>query len=338
MKQKIIIGLIMLTALCLLTACGPTQVHLDGKTMGTWYSIKYLSHASIPAEETVKKEIDNRLALINSQMSGWQPHSELSRFNQSREINSSFPVSVATTQVVQEALRIHQLTGGALDITLGPVINLWGFGPQGRAKVPEHDILAMHLAWTGMDNLQVSGHALSKRIPELYLDLSAIAKGYAVDVIAEYLQSQNVHDFIINIGGEVRTRGHNARHQPWRVAIEMPNSGITQKAQRIIMPGNMSLATSGDYRNYFEENGVRYSHTLDPKTGRPVSHQLVSITVLHPSCMTADGFATALNVLGPDKGMQLADRLNLPVLMLVQTSRGLEERHSYAFKPYLATE
>lgn len=336
MNKKIIRVLVFLISILLLSGCGAEQVNLDGKTMGTYYSIKYLSDLSTPSSEILKQQIDKRLKLINSQMSGYQSSSELSRFNHSQEVNKPFLVSPATARVVREAININQMTYGALDVTVGPLVNLWGFGPEGRVdKVPEQAELEARLAWTGIDKLQIEGNGLIKKIPELYIDLSSIAKGYGVDIIAEYLQSQSIDNYMVDIGGEVRVRGKNGNNRPWRIAIETPNAGIEQKAQKIIMPGNMAIATSGDYRNYFEEYGVRYSHTLDPKTGRPILHRLVSVTVLNPSCMTADGLATGLNVLGPEKGMELANLLNIPVFMIVKTDEGFEERYSHAFKIYL---
>ncbi len=332
--------LILLASLLWLAGCGPDQINLDGQTMGTHYSVKYLNHPSSPDAQIdaqiVQQEIDQRLALINSQMSTYQSDSELSRFNQSRETDKPFPVSAATARVVRESLRISQLTDGALDITIGPLVNLWGFGPPGRTiKAPAQADIDTRKALSGADKLQLAENTLIKHIPELYVDLSSIAKGYGVDVIADYLQSQSLYHYLVDIGGEVRTRGNNGLGQPWRIAIETPNTDTEQRAQRIVTPGAMAIATSGDYRNYFEENGVRYSHTVDPKTGRPVSHSLVSVSVLHPSCMTADGIATGLNVLGPEKGMALANLLAIPVFMIVKTDQGFEERSSDAFKPYL---
>jgi thiamine biosynthesis lipoprotein len=238
--------------------------------------------------------------------------------------------------VVLEALRINRVTDGALDVTVGPLVNLWGFGPEGRPdKVPSAAELEQRRAWTGIDKLSVQGNALVKSIPELYVDLSSIAKGYGVDVIAQYLQSQQVKNYMVDIGGEVRTRGHNGEKKPWRIAIERPTAGMEQKAQLVIQPGEMSIATSGDYRNYFEQGGVRYSHTIDPVTGRPIHHHLVSVTVLSPTCMAADGLSTGLNVLGPERGMALANLMGIPVFMIVKTAKGFEERYSEAFKPYL---
>ena len=327
---------VVLSATLLLTGCGPEQVNLEGKTMGTSYSIRYVTGDDTPSAGKIQAEIDKRLELVNDQMSTYRPSSELSRFNASRAVDKPFPVSAATAEVVLEALRINRVTDGALDVTVGPLVNLWGFGPEGRPdKVPSAAALEQRRAWTGIDKLSVQGNALVKRIPELYVDLSSIAKGYGVDVIAQYLQSQQVKNYMVDIGGEVRTRGHNGENKPWRIAIERPTAGMEQKAQLVIQPGEMSIATSGDYRNYFEQDGVRYSHTIDPITGRPIHHHLVSVTVLSPTCMAADGLSTGLNVLGPERGMALANLMGIPVFMIVKTATGFEERYSEAFKPYL---
>ncbi|PHM64627.1 thiamine biosynthesis lipoprotein [Xenorhabdus stockiae] len=338
LNKKIINWGVMLLAAMLLSACGgPEQQNLSGQTMGTYYSVKYVADSSVPSPENMQKEIDRLLEEVNDQMSTYRPNSELSRFNQSHEVNTPFPVSAATAKVVKEAIRINKLTDGALDVTVGPLVNLWGFGPEGRVtKAPTEDELATRRAWIGIDKLSVEGNSLIKSIPELYVDLSSIAKGYGVDVVAEYLASQNIGNYMVDIGGEVRTAGNNGKGTPWRIAIEKPSdSGMTQSAQEIIAPGNMAVATSGDYRNYFEQNGVRYSHTINPKTGRPIAHNLVSITVIAPSCMSADGFSTGIDVLGPEKGMEMAEKLNIPVFMIVKTKDGFEERYSPAFKHYL---
>ncbi|CDG16880.1 FAD:protein FMN transferase [Xenorhabdus doucetiae] len=338
LNKKMINWGALLFAIITLAACGgPEQQNLDGKTMGTYYSVKYVADSSAPAPENLQKEIDRLLEEVNDQMSTYRPNSELSRFNQSREVNKPFPVSAATAKVVKEAIRINKLTDGALDVTVGPMVNLWGFGPEGRTtKAPTDEALALRRAWTGIGNLSVEGNNLIKSIPELYVDLSSIAKGYGVDVVAEYLASQNIKNYMVDIGGEVRTLGNNGKGTPWRIAIEKPSdSGMEQSAQEIIAPGNMSVATSGDYRNYFEQNGVHYSHTINPQTGRPITHHLASITVIAPTCMSADGFSTGLDVLGPEKGMEIAEKLNIPVFMIVKTQTGFEERYNTAFKAYL---
>ncbi|ATM96947.1 thiamine biosynthesis lipoprotein [Yersinia frederiksenii] len=336
MHRHILHWMMAAVGFLLLTGCGPEQINLEGKTMGTSYSIKYVSDSSAPSPEKLQQEIDRELEQVNDQMSTYRPNSELSRFNKSQKVDTPFPVSVATAKVVREAIRINRLTDGALDVTVGPLVNLWGFGPEGRPNVvPTEAEIAKKREWVGIDNLAVENGALIKHIPELYVDLSAIAKGYGVDVVAEYLASQNIDNYMVDIGGEVRTHGNNGENKPWRIAIEKPVVGSTQSAQEIIEPGSMAIATSGDYRNYFEQDGVRYSHTIDPETGRPINHRLVSITVLDPSCMTADGLSTGLGVLGPERGMALANLLGIPVFMIVKTDKGFEEHHSESFKPYL---
>lgn len=334
--MKVWITAVALGTVLLLTGCGPKQENLDGKTMGTYYSIRFIPAEGTPSVATLRAEIDKRLEQVNDQMSTYQPNSELSRFNSSREVNKPFPVSAATTKVVLEAQRINRLTDGALDVTVGPLVNLWGFGPEEHHdKVPSSAELEQRRSWTGSDKLAVEGNALVKRIPQLYIDLSSIAKGYGVDVIADYLQSQHIENYMVDIGGELRTRGHNGENKPWRIAIERPTGGEEQEAQLVIEPGDMAIATSGDYRNYFEQDGVRYSHTIDPFTGKPINHNLVSITVISPLCMTADGLSTGLNVMGAEQGMALANLLGIPVFMIVKTADGFEERYSEAFKPYL---
>lgn len=334
LKKNVVVTLC--TAVFLLTGCGPEQVSLDGKTMGTYYAVKYVADSGKPSPERIKAEIDRRLELVNDQMSTYRVNSELSRFNQSTEINKPFPVSAAMAKVVRESIRISHLTKGALDVTVGPLVNLWGFGPEGRPdRIPNDDEINKRRAWIGIDHLQVQDNALVKAIPQLYVDLSSIAKGYGVDVIAEYLADQKINNYMVDIGGEVRTHGVNGNQIPWRIAIEKPQTGTEQLAQEVIQPGNMAIATSGDYRNYFEENGQRFSHEIDPETGRPVTHNLASITVLAPSCMTADGLSTGLDIMGPKRALMLANQENIPVFMIIKTQNGFEERYSQAFKPYL---
>ncbi|VEB66866.1 Thiamine biosynthesis lipoprotein ApbE precursor [Providencia rustigianii] len=338
LNRKVIAPVLLFAATLFLAACGgPEQQNLQGQTMGTYYSVKYVTDSSEPTPEVIQTEIDKRLEEVNDQMSTYRPGSELSRFNQSTEVNVPFPVSAATAKVVSKAIEINKLTDGSLDVTVGPLVNLWGFGPEGRVtKAPTDEDLAKRRAWIGIDKLAVQDNNLIKTIPELYVDLSSIAKGYGVDVVAEYLESLNINNYMVDIGGEVRTKGKNGKDAPWRIAIEKPaTDGVSQTAQEIIEPGDLSIATSGDYRNYFEQDGVHFSHTIDPKTGKPISHKLVSITVLANDCMTADGLSTGLNVLGPEAGLALAEKMNVPVFMIVKTDKGFEERYTKAFEPFL---
>lgn len=331
--SNLLMLLLVLSSVVFLTGCNPSQAVINGQTMGTYYSIKYVSKSKSLNEKEVQLKVDKLLEQVNDQMSTYRPESELSRFNSSRNVNKPFPVSIAIIKVINEAIRINQLSGGALDITVGPLVNLWGFGPEPRPdEVPSDNELEKRKAWVGMDKLTVKGNNLIKHIPELYLDLSAIAKGYGVDVVAEYLTSLDINDYMVDIGGEVRTKGKNGQNTRWRIAIEKPVTGIEQKVQQIIEPGDMSMATSGDYRNFFEINGVRYSHTIDPRTGRPITNNIVSITVLNPSCMTADGLSTGLGVLKAEQAIGLANQLNIPVMIVTKSTSGFTEYYSDSFK------
>ncbi|ELE5028715.1 FAD:protein FMN transferase [Vibrio fluvialis] len=328
--------LVALASLLLLAGCEqpPQQVHLSGPTMGTSYNIKYLQQDGLPSSDDLHKEIDRLLEEVNDQMSTYRKDSELSRFNQYQGIDP-FEVSNQTATVVKEAIRLNGLTEGALDVTVGPLVNLWGFGPEARPEVVPTDAeLAERKANTGIHHLSVDGNKLSKDLPHLYVDLSTIAKGWGVDVVANYIESRGIHNYMVEVGGEIRLKGLNRDGVPWRIAVEKPT--VEERSiQEIIEPGDMAIATSGDYRNYFERDGVRYSHIINPQTGRPIHNRVVSVTVLDKSCMTADGLATGLMVLGDEKGIEIAEQNHIPVFMIVKTDDGFKEIASSAFKPYL---
>lgn len=320
-----------------LSACSDQRemIHLNGSTMGTYYSIKLIKQEGLPTSNELQAEIDRRLELVNDQMSTYRKHSELSQFNQHKS-NQPFDVSADTAKVVAEAIRLAELTDGALDVTVGPVVNLWSFGPEARPeKTPTAEELAERRKVVGIRHLSVKGNTLVKQIPQLYVDLSSIAKGFGVDVVAGYFDELNVADYMVEIGGELSLQGNNLKGVPWRIAIEKPADDGTRSVQEIIEPGDMAVATSGDYRNYFEEDGVRYSHLIDPTTCKPISNHVVSVTVLHPSSMTADALATAFSVMGEEKSLELAQKENLPVLLVVKTEKGYKEYTSDAFVPYM---
>nr|WP_216620234.1 FAD:protein FMN transferase [Vibrio coralliilyticus] len=310
------------------------QIHLSGPTMGTTYNIKYIESEGIPSPEALQKEVDRLLEEVNDQMSTYRKDSELSRFNQN-QTSTPFEVSPQTATVVKEAIRLNGLTLGALDVTVGPLVNLWGFGPEARPEVvPTDEELAARKANTGIQHLTVEGNLLTKDIPNLYVDLSTIAKGWGVDVVADYIQSQGIQNYMVEVGGEMRLKGVNREGVKWRIAIEKP-SADERAVQEIIEPGDMAVATSGDYRIYFERDGVRYSHIINPQTGKPIRHKVVSVTVLDKSSMTADGLATGLMVLGEELGMKIANENNIPVFMIVKTEDGFKEMASEAYKPFM---
>ncbi|OBT06546.1 FAD:protein FMN transferase ApbE [Vibrio sp. UCD-FRSSP16_10] len=327
----------LLICVVVLSGCeqAPEQVALAGKTMGTTYHIKYIADGKVEDSQLMQAKIDALLEKVNDQMSTYRPDSELSQFNQYK---GAEPVQLSQdmTTVIAESIRLNKLTEGALDVTVGPLVNLWGFGPEARPeKMPTDEELQARREMIGIKHLSLDDKGLSKDLPDLYVDLSTIAKGWGVDVVANFLESQGVQRYLVEVGGELRLKGNNSKDIPWKIAIEKPIVDARQQVELIVQPGDMAMATSGDYRNYFERDGIRYSHIINPKTGKPIAHKVVSVTAIHPSCMTADGLATGLMVLGEKEGLQVANDNGLAIFMIVKTEDGFKEVHSKAFEKYL---
>lgn len=328
-----------------LTACdkSPEQIALEGKTMGTTYHIKYINDGKVqnlPAPETVKKQLDELLLDVNSQMSTYQKDSQISQFNQLKEVNKPFPISNGFEAVVGEAIRLNSVTEGALDITVGPLVNLWGFGPDKRLnKVPSAEQIAEKSQAVGLDKLVLNASTksdaptLSKKDPNVYIDLSSIAKGFGVDVITSHLNQLGLEHYLVEIGGEVFGKGKNLQGNAWQIAIEKPEFEQGKTSQIVVPLNNLGMATSGNYRNYFEdEQGNRFSHIIDPKKLAPISHNLASITVFAPTTMTADGLSTGLFVLGPEKALEVAEREKLAIFMIIKNGQNFETKASSAFE------
>ena len=338
-KWLALIGLAFFISSCSKPEPTAKIVMVQGQTMGTYYKVTLvLSEEQLTkpvyALDALQLQIDKKLELVNDQMSTYRAHSELSTFNQSEK---ALKVSSETAFVVQSSLALYKLSEGAFDVTVGPLVNLWGFGPNKRPiKVPSDELITLQKQKVGSEKLSVIDNTLYKSVPGLYVDLSAIAKGYGVDVVAEYLQSIGISDYLVDIGGELRAKGVKPLNKQWTLAIERPVEG--QSVQRIIHIGDNGIATSGDYRNYYEFDGVRYSHTIDPKTGKPIEHKLASVTVIHPSSMMADGFATTIMVLGPEAGLAFAEKNHLAVFLLVKQGDDFVEHFTAEFKPYLFEE
>ncbi len=321
-----------------LYACGTPPEYkqpfvLSGFTMGTTYTIKMHGANTNIDHDTISKGINSRLDKINSQMSTYIKTSALSIFNQSRTQDwQEIPAGLYT--VIKEALRINKLSHHAFDITVGSVVNLWGFGPKTQSNIiPNQATIEKALDKVGSQyiHLRTQPYAMKKDKPNLYIDLSAIAKGYAVDMIAAYLDELSINNYMVEIGGEIKTKGNNPNNKIWHIGIENPLDGKST-AQIVIALDNAGMATSGDYRNYFEVNDVRYSHTIDPMTGKPITHKLASVTVLHPSTMAADAIATALLILGSARGFELALKKNLAALFIVRNKDDFIEIMTPAFK------
>ena len=286
--------------------------------MGTQYHISVVAPFK-KSLSTLKKEIDALLLDINRQMSTYDSHSEISQFNQYQKTDW-FAVSKDFAFVVSSAQTISKETRGAFDITIAPLIDLWGFGTKTQFSPPTEQQIKRALKNTGYQLLEVRTlpPAIRKLNKNIRIDLSAIAKGFAVDKVASLLNQKGYTDFSVEIGGEVRNQGFNAEGKPWRIGMESPRYG-DWVVNRILLSSNLAIATSGDYRNYYIKDGVRYSHTIDPTTGSPISHKLASVTVLHESTMMADAYATALMVQGEKKGKIFSEQNKLRVDMIIRT-------------------
>ncbi len=319
-------------ALLSVAACSdalPTHV-LSGAAMGTSYSVKIVD--SPRSDERLRARIENALVSIEDRMSTYRPDSELSRFN-AQATTSWVEVSHELCEVVAAAREISVLSGGAFDVTVGPLVNLWGFGPDGMTgEPPDAAGIAAARERVGYERLHAdcSIPALRKEVGNLYVDLSAYAKGYAVDRVAALLDEADIADYLVEIGGEMRMRGANARREKWSIAIETPEP-VGRSVQTIVGLTDAAMATSGDYRNFFEHAGASYSHTIDPRTGLPVAHEAASVTVVAETAAYADGIATALLVLGPADGLDMAEREGIAAYFLLRVGDGIAERISTLF-------
>lgn len=329
-----------------LFGCGreePAMLRTEGVIMGTVYHVTWVP-AAVTSSEGAADESEKRLATeevrigegiyrelnqVDEAMSTYKADSELSRFNQA-PINSWITVSEPLGAVLDMASRINQESGGAFDVTVGPLVNLWGFGPERKEdRVPTAEEIETVRALVGQSLLQKDETGRLLRSAPIYIDLSAIAKGYAVDRVAAYLEGQGIARYLVEVGGEIRLKGPKSNGEPWRIAIESPEG--LRNIFSTLASNDLALATSGDYRNYFEKDGVRYSHTIDPRTGAPIRHGLASVSVLAESTALADGWATAMMVLGPEEGRALAERLNLAVYFIIKAGEGFSDWASLEF-------
>lgn len=325
----------LVAVVLLLAGCEQRQpaIQLAGATMGTQYSVKVVNAGAVEAN-VLKAEIDALLTAVNATMSTYDPASELSRLNRNPS-TAWIGISQELSDVLQGAVAIGQASGGAFDVTVGPLVNLWGFGPgRGTSAVPDAAAIERERQRIGLDKLvlRASPAAVRKRRGDVMIDLSGIAKGYAVDRIAEHLDARGVTDYLIDIGGELRAGGVNQTGAPWRIGIENPMIGGPAIVQTVPLSGN-GMASSGNYRNFFEIDGVRYGHTIDPRTGSPTQHRLAAVTVVHRSTMIADAWATALMSLGFAAGVKIAEAHGLAVLFIVGAADTWESHATRAFEP-----
>jgi thiamine biosynthesis lipoprotein len=333
-ERLVIVALAIIVAAC---SRAPKELAVSGPTMGTTYSVKVADPPQGIDAAAVRGAAEEILDRIDRTMSGYRVDSEISRFN-SAASTEWIDVSADLATVVDAARQVSQQSGGAFDITVGPLVAAWGFGASGEPiDLPDDARLSELRAHVGYEKLhaRLDPPALRKENPGLHVDLNGIAPGYAVDLLAHKLQSMAVRNFMIDIGGEVRAQGRNARGQLWRIAVERPIDAEPEP-YAIVQLDNASVTTSGEYRHYFDRDGRRYSHTIDPRTGRPVVHSLASVVVVGSTSMVIDAWATALNVLGTKEGHALAARLDLPVLFIDAEAGKLRSVTTPRFAPYLA--
>lgn len=330
------LALFCLALLAFITGCEdkPDVMDFAGETMGTSYHITVVDWELSLDRQQLKRAIERSLFKTNQQMSHYLPDSELNELSK-MPIEQERAVSPEMAQVLALSEAVSKASDGAFDITVAPLVDLWGFGPgsSGKDRVPSIKEINTALALTGFTSLKLTTAGLTKSKPVI-LNLSAVAKGFGADQVALVLEGFGVKNYLIEIGGEMLLRGKSPRNGPWRIAIEKPDSMLGQ-VQKAISISDRGVATSGDYRNYFEQSGVRYSHTIDPRTGKPISHTLASVTVIGASAAEADAWATAIMVLGAEQGLALAEQKNLAIYMLVKQGEGFEVKYSSAFSAYL---
>ena len=335
------IPVVFFLSVCLLSSCQSerlTALHkFSGLTMGTSWSILVNADQLPLSKQRLQAEFDAILNRINGEMSTYLPDSELSQINTTHSADWS-PISAPLLEVLQAARDISRLTQGTFDVTIAPLLELWGFAPGQDFTVPTDTQVTRTLSLVGYEKLQldVTASRLKKNHGGMSIELSAIAKGYAVDQLADYLEQLQVANYLVEIGGEIRARGVNDRDAAWQIGIEQPATAADRpNVQQVIKLEDMAMATSGDYRNFFEQDGQRYSHTIDPRSGRPVTHNLASVTVLHPSTMLADSWATALLVAGPEAGYKLAVENGIAAYFIVRRDEEFREQFTPRFRPCL---
>ncbi|WP_336219359.1 FAD:protein FMN transferase ApbE [Citrobacter amalonaticus] len=318
----------------------PVPVVLEGKTMGTFWRVSVVGIDAARAK-ALRSRIQAQLDADDQLLSTYKNDSALMRFNQSKSL-SPWPVSEAMADIVTSALRIGHKTDGAMDITVGPLVNLWGFGPDKQpVQTPTQTQIDAAKAKTGLHHLTVINQAkqqyLQKDLADLYVDLSTVGEGYAADHLARLMEQEGIARYLVSVGGALNSRGMNAEGHPWRIAIQKPTDR-ENAVQAVVDINGHGISTSGSYRNYYELNGKRLSHVIDPQTGRPIEHHLVSVTVIAPTALEADGWDTGLMVLGAEKAKEVARREGLAVYMITKEGAEFKTWMSAQFESFLIRE
>jgi FAD:protein FMN transferase len=331
------------TLLALIGACAttpqPTVLHGDG--LGSTWTVKLGAGAAGDLAE-IQRGIQARLDEVSRHISRWDEASEMSVLNVSAR-NDWQPASDGLLEALEYAFALAADTGGAFDPTVAPLVDAWGFGKAGRRfEPPSPEALSAARSRVGFDRvaLDTAGHRVRKPAG-MQIDLSSMQHGRGADAVAEYLNSLGIHDYLVDVGSEIRAHGKSPEGAAWHVAVERPSApdattpATTEGFEHVVVLRDAGIATSGNFRYFFDYNGRRYSHRIDPRTGEPVSHALVSVTVIDPVCMHADALATALTVLGPEEGFEYAAHRNIAALFISKSGAGLIERMTPQFASYL---
>lgn len=329
MLRNLLQGAGVITVMSLaLAGCQPAEriEVLSGPTMGSTYTIKYVANKTTPAAESAGVVVQNILDEVDRHMSTYRADSDLSRFN-NLPAGSCEVMPRPVLELVSYSDELARLSNGRFDITIQPLLSVWGFGPASRGhQIPTEDAISEAKARMGYQHLSVEGNQLCKEIA-LKLDLNSIAAGYTVDRIAAEFEKKGIRSYMIEVTGELFAKGKKPDGSPWRIALEQPVGNGERVLQRILEIDGWGVNTSGDYRNYFEEEGVRFSHTHDPQTGAPIAHNLAAVTVIDRSTMAADGLGTLLMVLGKNEGMEFVKQHGIAALFVTREN---DEFVSYA--------
>lgn len=300
-----------------------------GPTMGSTYSVKYVRADGVADVETLQAGVEGILAEVDQQMSTYRDDSLIERFNRA-PAGTCMAMPGAVLELVRLGEGLSLQSGGAFDLTIEPLLNLWGFGPKSRGEqVPSAEAIAEARQRVGHQHLRIDGEQLCKDA-KVQVDFNSVAAGHAVDRIAAWLEQQGVASYLVEATGELKARGRKPDGSAWRIAIEEPRDD-QRVAQKVLQLDGYGVSTSGDYRNYFEENGRRYSHTLDPRTGAPIAHRLAAVTVVHRQALLADGLSTLLMVLGPEEGEAWAERQGIAAFFVTREGDGFVSHATKAF-------
>ncbi|SDZ29651.1 thiamine biosynthesis lipoprotein [Pseudomonas sp. NFIX28] len=315
---------------------GDSLESFGGPTMGSTYSIKYVRRAGLAAPGEVQAQVEQILAQVDRQMSTYRSDSDIQRFND-LPANSCQAMPAAVLQLVEIGQQLSRDSQGSFDLTVEPLLNLWGFGPQGRgAVVPSEAALMQVRPRVGYTHLRIEGDQLCKDAA-VEVDFNSIAAGHAVDRITARLEEMRIDNYLVEATGELKAVGRKPDGSAWRIALEEPRDD-RQVAERVITIDGYGVSTSGDYRNYFQRDGQRYSHTFDARTGTPVEHALASVTVIHPAAVMADGLSTLLLILGPERGWDYAEKHDIAAFFVIRADTGFVTRSNRAFDRLFARQ